>query len=267
MKLINMMMKQYQPFYILSYSPWPIIISMNLIGMFINFINWLNLKNPFLLMFSSMILFLISILWWRDIIRESSFMGNHTFKIYIMLKWSMILFIISEVFFFISFFWNFFNNSIIPNYEFMNFWPPKSILPFNFLEIPLLNTIILLTSGIFITWSHYALINKNHFNMIISLTMTVILGMYFTMLQIFEYFQAKFNFFDSIYGSSFFIATGFHGVHVIIGSLFLLSTLIRQSFFFMSSSHHFNFEAASWYWHFVDVIWLFLYLSIYWWGS
>nr|CAL18247.1 cytochrome oxidase subunit 3 [Eoxenos laboulbenei] len=261
------MMKQYQPFYVVSNSPWPIILSLNLFNLFINMINWLTLKNSSLYLFNLMFLLLISLLWWRDIIRESTFLGNHTFLTYENLKISMILFIISEIFFFISFFWNFFHNSIIPNHEFMNFWPPKFIYPFNFIEIPLLNTLILLTSGIFITWSHYALINKNHKNMMISLIMTIILGIYFTSLQLFEYFQAKFNFFDSIYSSSFFIATGFHGIHVIIGSLFLFSLMIRQLMFFMSSSHHFNFEGASWYWHFVDVIWLFLYLSIYWWGS
>nr|ADA62256.1 cytochrome oxidase subunit 3 [Mengenilla australiensis] len=261
------MMKQNQPFYIISHSPWPIILSLNLINMFMNMINWLNMKNKSLMIISFLMLFIISLLWWRDIIRESSLLGFHTFKIYTMLKWSMILFIISELLLFISFFWNFFHNSIIPNYNLMNFWPPKSIYTFNYLEIPLLNTMILLISSIFITWSHYALINQKHKNMMISLIITIILGIYFICLQIFEYYHAKFNFFDSIYSSSFFIATGFHGIHVIIGSLFLLSISIRQMIFFMSSSHHFNFEGASWYWHFVDLIWLFLFISIYWWSN
>lgn len=146
-------------------------------------------------------------------------------------------------------------------------WPPTGIYAFNPFIIPLLNTIILLTSGISVTWAHHRLINNNFNQFFNRLILTIFLGIYFSLLQIFEYLEASFNISDSSYGSRFFLATGFHGIHVIIGTTFLFICFSRNLFIHFSSNHHLGFEIAAWYWHFVDIVWLFLYLSIYWWGN
>jgi len=167
---------------------------------------------------------------------------------------------------FLIFFWAFFHNSLSPSVEIGTLWPPLGITPFNATQVPLLNTIILLASGITVTWAHHALIENNFTQRTQALALTIILGIYFTSLQALEYFEASFSIADSAYGSSFFIATGFHGIHVLIGTLFLIISYLRTLSGHFSRSHHFGFEAAAWYWHFVDVVWLFLYLNLYWWG-
>lgn len=205
--------------------------------------------------------------WWRDIIRESTFQGHHTSIVQKGLRYGIILFIISEVFFFSGFFWAFYHSSLAPTPELGGCWPPTGIHPLNPLEVPLLNTSVLLASGVSITWAHHSLIEGNRKNMLQGLFITISLGVYFTLLQASEYYEASFTISDGVYGSTFFVATGFHGLHVIIGSTFLIVCFLRQLKFHFTSSHHFGFEAAAWYWHFVDVVWLFLYVSIYWWGS
>jgi len=205
--------------------------------------------------------------WWRDIRREGAIQGMHTSIVELGLRWGMALFIISEVFFFVRFFWAFFHASLSPNVEIGSTWPPFGIKVFNPFQVPLLNTVILISSGIRVTWAHHTLIIGNYSQTKLGLILTVTLGFYFSMLQMLEYYEASFTFADSIYGSTFFIATGFHGLHVIIGTLFLLVILLRHVNYEFSKNHHFGFEAAAWYWHFVDVVWLFLYIIIYWWGS
>lgn len=161
----------------------------------------------------------------------------------------------------------FYHSSLAPTPELGGYWPPAGITPLNPIEVPLLNTSVLLASGVSITWAHHSLIEGNRKQIIQALSITIILGLYFTYLQASEYYEAPFTISDGIYGSTFFVATGFHGLHVIIGSTFLIVCLLRQLKFHFTSNHHFGFEAAAWYWHFVDVVWLFLYVSIYWWGS
>lgn len=182
------------------------------------------------------------------------------------IKLGIILFIVSEILFFFSFFWSFFHLRLTQLIELGINWPPSGILTFNPFIIPLLNTIILLTSGISITWAHHRLLNNYFKQFIISLIITIILGVYFSILQIYEYYEAPFNISDSSYGSIFFIATGFHGLHVIIGTTFLIICYLRNKFIHFSSNHHFGFEAAAWYWHFVDIVWLFLFIVVYWWN-
>nr|AXS65043.1 cytochrome c oxidase subunit 3 [Curculionoidea sp. 15 KM-2017] len=262
-----MKLTQNHPFHLVDNSPWPILASFNLFSFMMGLIKWFHLNSSNLLIFSMMTNFLIMFLWWRDIIRESTFQGHHTLKVTKGLRWGMILFITSEVFFFLAFFWAFFHASLAPSVELGMNWPPKGIQPFNPMEIPLLNTLILLTSGLTITWSHHSLMENDYNQSFQSLTLTVLLGFYFTILQMYEYKEAPFSIADSVYGSTFFMTTGLHGLHVIIGSTFLFVCLIRLYFNHFSSTHHFGFEAAAWYWHFVDVVWLFLYISIYWWGS
>nr|YP_010024714.1 cytochrome c oxidase subunit III [Aromia bungii]QOQ35001.1 cytochrome c oxidase subunit III [Aromia bungii] len=255
------------PFHLVDVSPWPILGAFSAMITMMGLIKWFHLYQSDLLLLGLFVTSLIMFQWWRDITREATFQGLHTFKVTMGLRWGMILFITSEVFFFISFFWGFFHNSLSPSIEIGMNWPPKGIQTFNPIEIPLLNTLILLTSGLTVTWAHHSLMENNYKQSIQGLLLTVILGFYFTLLQGYEYIEAPFTIADAAYGSSFFMATGFHGLHVIIGSTFLLVCLIRTIFNHFSPIHHFGFEAAAWYWHFVDVVWLFLYISMYWWGS
>lgn len=205
--------------------------------------------------------------WWRDISREGAFQGLHSAIVELGLRWGMLLFITSEVFFFLRFFWAYFHASLAPNVELGSLWPPVGIQVFNAFGVPLLNTIVLVSSGVSVTWAHHALISGDYSETTKGLFITVALGIYFTMLQGLEYYEATFSFADRIYGSTFFIATGFHGLHVIVGTLFLLVCLLRHLKGEFRPAHHFGFEAAAWYWHFVDVVWLFLYLALYWWGG
>ena len=213
-----------------------------------------------------MLLLIVIIQWWRDIRREGAIQGLHTSIVELGLRWGIALFIISEIFFFLRFFWAFFHRRLSPNIEIGSVWPPFGIKVFNPFQVPLLNTVILLSSGIRVTWAHHSLLIGNYSQTKIGLIVTILLGVYFSILQILEYFEASFTFADRIYGSTFFIATGFHGLHVIIGTLFLIVILIRHMKWEFRKDHHFGFEAAAWYWHFVDVVWLFLYIIIYWWG-
>nr|YP_009110164.1 cytochrome c oxidase subunit III [Ctenoplusia limbirena]AIW64872.1 cytochrome c oxidase subunit III [Ctenoplusia limbirena] len=255
------------PFHLVDYSPWPLTGAIGVMVLVTGMVKWFHNFNMNLLMLGYLIVILTMYQWWRDVCREGTLQGKHTILVTKGLRWGMILFIVSEIFFFISFFWAFFHSSLAPNIEIGAIWPPTSIIPFNPFQIPLLNTIILISSGVSITWAHHAIMENNNSQMTQGLFITIILGVYFTILQAYEYFEAPFTIADSIYGSVFFMATGFHGLHVIIGTLFLLICLIRHLNNHFSQAHHFGFEAAAWYWHFVDVVWLFLYISIYWWGN
>uniref|UniRef100_A0AAU7BA90 Cytochrome c oxidase subunit 3 n=1 Tax=Petrotettix serratus TaxID=3073472 RepID=A0AAU7BA90_9ORTH len=255
------------PYHLVNFSPWPLTGAIGAMITVLGLTKWFHHYNNSLLMLGILITTLTMIQWWRDITREGTYQGLHTFAVSLGLRWGMILFIISEVFFFLSFFWAFFHSSLSPAIDLGALWPPMGINPFNPLQIPLLNTAILLASGVTVTWAHHSLMEGNHSQYIQSLFFTVILGIYFSILQAYEYIEAPFCIADSVYGSTFFIATGFHGLHVIIGTSFLLICLLRQLYLHFSPTHHFGFEAAAWYWHFVDVVWLFLYISIYWWGS
>nr|YP_009445111.1 cytochrome c oxidase subunit III [Mahasena oolona]ATV96137.1 cytochrome c oxidase subunit III [Mahasena oolona] len=255
------------PYHLVDYSPWPITGAIGVLTLVTGLTKWFHMFNMNILMLGYLITLLTMYQWWRDICREGTFQGKHTILVSKGLRWGMILFIISEVFFFISFFWSFFHNSLSPDINIGSNWPPQNIIPFNPFQIPLLNTVILLSSGITITWAHHALMENNYNQTKQSLLLTIILGIYFTILQAYEYYEAPFSIADSIYGSTFFVATGFHGLHVMIGTTFLLICYFRHLNFHFSMNHHFGFEAAAWYWHFVDVVWLFLYISIYWWGN
>nr|AST10226.1 cytochrome c oxidase subunit III [Abachrysa eureka] len=255
------------PYHLVDYSPWPLTGALGALITTSGIVKWFHQYDNSLLILGNIITLMTMYQWWRDVTREGTYQGLHTLSVTLGLRWGMILFILSEVFFFISFFWAFFHSSLSPSIEIGQTWPPQGINPFNPLEIPLLNTVILLSSGITITWAHHSLMNKNYTQTTQGLLLTVILGIYFSILQGFEYIESPFTIADSVYGSTFFMATGFHGLHVLIGTSFLLICLIRHINFHFSNNHHFGFEAAAWYWHFVDVVWLFLYISIYWWGS
>lgn len=262
-----MIVKKNHSFHIVDIRPWPILSSFSALTIVLGLTYWFSKQSYYLFLIGILLTRLTSYQWWRDVRREGGYQGLHTLVVIKGLKIGIILFIVSEVFFFLSFFWGFFHNRLSPSLELGLNWPPTGVIAFNPFQIPLLNTIILLSSGVTITWSHHSLIENNIKASKTRLIMTVILGAYFSLLQWVEYIEARFSIADSSYGSTFFLATGFHGLHVIIGSTFLLITLIRLGKNLISSSHHFGFEAAAWYWHFVDVVWLFLYLNLYWWGS
>ena len=187
----------------------------------------------------------------------------------------MIMFIASEVMFFVAWFWAFFDASLFPGDQIEaarlaftgGVWPPKGITVIDPLHLPLYNTVILLLSGTTVTWAHHSLLDNDRKGLVWGLLLTVLLGALFTSVQAYEYIHAPFAFKNSIYGATFFMATGFHGFHVIIGTIFLLVCLLRAIAGDFTPKQHFGFEAAAWYWHFVDVVWLFLFSCIYVWAS
>nr|YP_009454590.1 cytochrome c oxidase subunit III [Atrocalopteryx melli]AUG33612.1 cytochrome c oxidase subunit III [Atrocalopteryx melli] len=258
---------QNHPYHLVDQSPWPLTGAIGAMTMLSGMVSWFHLQNNSLMLMGMMILIMTMYQWWRDISREGTMQGLHTSKVVIGLRWGMMLFITSEVLFFFSFFWAYFHSSLSPAVELGSLWPPMGITPFDPMSIPMLNTSILLSSGVTVTWAHHSLMENSKTQTTQGLFFTVMLGLYFTSLQGFEYWEAPFTIADSVYGSSFFVATGFHGLHVMIGTMFLMVCLLRHNKNHFSSKHHFGFEAAAWYWHFVDVVWLFLYIAIYWWGS
>jgi cytochrome c oxidase subunit 3 len=205
--------------------------------------------------------------WWRDIIREATFEDTHTVIVQKGLRLGMVLFIVSEVMFFFAFFWAFFHSSLAPTHTLGGVWPPKAIMTINTYAIPLTNTFILLTSGGTVTWAHHALLVKAKRHNLIALIFTLILAVLFTGLQGVEYVTSPFNISDGVYGSCFYMATGFHGFHVFVGTLALFVSFIRIILNHFTVEHHFGLESAIWYWHFVDVVWLFLFINVYWWSS
>nr|AGY61338.1 cytochrome c oxidase subunit III [Halocaridina rubra] len=254
-------------YHLVDMSPWPLTGSISAMMLTTGLVKWFHQLNIDLLLLGFLATLLTMIQWWRDTTREGTYQGLHTKRVMTGLKWGMILFITSEVLFFFSFFWAFFHSSLSPAIEIGASWPPAGIQAFNPFQVPLLNTAILLASGATVTWAHHALMESNHTQALQGLALTVVLGLYFTGVQAMEYYEAPFTIADSVYGSTFFVATGFHGLHVIIGSSFLSVCLYRMYMSHFSAVHHLGFEAAAWYWHFVDVVWLFLYISIYWWGG
>lgn len=255
------------PFHLVELSPWPLTGSIGAFTLVIGLTRWFHNYGTLPLILGLVLIIATILQWWRDVIREGTYIGFHTSYVTKGLRWGIILFIASEVLFFFAFFWAFFHRSLAPTPELGCIWPPTGIEPLNPFSIPLLNTAVLLASGVTVTWAHHRLIEQDKHNTTAALLLTVILGAYFTFLQAGEYIEAPFTIADRVYGSTFFVATGFHGLHVLIGSSFLFVCLLRTTANHFSRGHHFGFEAAAWYWHFVDVVWIFLYLCIYWWGS
>jgi cytochrome c oxidase subunit 3 len=212
--------------------------------------------------------------WWHDVVHEAE-TGDHTRVVQISHRYGMILFIASEVMFFVAWFWAFFDASLFTGEPIQaarvaftgGLWPPKGTEVLDPLNLPLLNTLILLTSGATVTWAHHALLHNDRQGLKIGLSLTIVLGICFSCVQAWEYYHAPFAFSNSIYGATFFMATGFHGAHVLIGTIFLIVCLVRANLGQFTPQQHLGFEFAAWYWHFVDVVWLFLFSCIYVWGS
>jgi len=297
----------YHIYHILQPSLWPIVTSIGAFALVLSLVNWFAYQSGFtqraLLLNSALFLIVALYYWWSDVSSES---GEHTDAVVRGLKMGMLLFILSEVMFFLSFFWAFFHASLSPAIEIGCTWPPLGIdaLAINPGKVPLLNTLLLLSSGVFVTCAHKALHLESelagltssfrHFKKYVRLDdltsvltsvlllrrysvhylvvglsyliYTVVLAVAFTLVQAYEYVGSAFTISDSVYGSTFFLMTGFHGFHVIIGTVFLLISLIRIlnniTFYKLST----GLECAIWYWHFVDVVWLCLFVALYWWG-
>ncbi len=289
-------------YHLVDPSPWPILGSIGAFTMLIGAVFWMNKDNgpfwgldvngqPWVFAAGTVLVLYTMAGWWRDVIRESVVLHDHTPVVKLGLRFGMVLFIASEVMFFVAWFWAYFNSAIFPHDVGLSGWPPQGIITLDPWHLPLLNTLVLLCSGTTVTWAHHALLKNDRKGAIQGLLLTVALGLSFTCIQAYEYMHAPFTFgfngaalapltdqahvslanpigaLDAIYGSTFFMATGFHGFHVIVGTIFLIVCLGRAIAGQFTPDRHFGFEAASWYWHFVDVVWLFLFSCIYVWGA
>ncbi|HYD44320.1 MAG TPA: cytochrome c oxidase subunit 3 [Phenylobacterium sp.] len=282
-------------YHLVNPSPWPLVGSAFAVILTMGLVVWF--KGLFGLPAGTWWVFAIGMAgvlytmfgWWRDVVKEAN-QGDHTPVVSIGLRYGMILFIASEVMFFVAWFWIFFEMSLFHEHRTLSAieevrtawgsWPPQGVETVPAFELPLVNTLTLLLSGTTVTWAHHALQQGDRKGAKIALVLTVLLGMLFTAIQAYEYHHILGHqyFFNEeaansqLYGSSFFMATGFHGFHVLIGTIFLIVCLIRLLNGAFTPKQHFGFEAAAWYWHFVDVVWLFLFAFVYFvfgagWGS
>ncbi|MFA7440572.1 MAG: cytochrome c oxidase subunit 3 [Sphingomonadaceae bacterium] len=257
-------------YHILPPSPWPMLVSLGLLALAGGAaMDWHDATWGKWVAIVGLVVMLVSMFSWFYDIRNEANEGHHTPVVQLHHRYGMILFIASEVMFFVAWFWAFFNASLFPsNAEAIGgVWPPAGIEVLDPFVYPLLNTLILLLSGTTLTWAHHALIHGNRKGLKQGLWLTILLGVLFSALQMYEYSHATFGLSGNIYGATFYLATGFHGFHVIVGTIFLIVCLIRAYQGDFTPKQHFGFEAAAWYWHFVDVVWLFLFLTIYVWGS
>lgn len=266
-KKLNYINPQRHPFHLVDPSPWPLCASIGSFGLTFGGVMYMHGYGSFFMIVGFVLVLFTMYIWWRDIIREATFEGQHTKAVQHGLRLGVLLFIASEVMFFLAFFWAFFDASLKPSFAIGGVWPPDGIETINPWGVPLLNTVILLSSGATVTWSHHAILAGAKRSAELGLSFTIVLALVFTGLQYFEYVYAPFGISDGVYGATFFMATGFHGLHVLVGTTFLFICLIRLNRNHFTINHHFGFEAAAWYWHFVDVVWLFLFVTIYWWGS
>ena len=260
---------QGHPFHLVSPSPWPIFTCISLYTLTTTGVLAMHnfelagqwLPSPFILVISSMFF------WFRDVISEGTYIGNHTLAVQKGLNMGVALFIASEALFFLAIFWAYFHSALAPAVELGSEWPPLGIEAINAFELPLLNTFILLASGVTITYSHHSIIQGNRNAALYGALLTIVLAIVFTALQGIEYSVSSFTISDGAYGSCFYFGTGFHGLHVIIGTIFLAVGFWRLLAYHLTENHHLGLEAGILYWHFVDVVWLFLFLAIYYWGS
>ena len=255
------------PYHLVDPSPWPAIGAVSAFVLTVGAVLYMHEDIAWV-----MILGFVGILatmagWFWDVIQEAEFKGFHNPVVQVGMRYGMALFIASEVMFFVAWFWAYFNAALFPTAQIEGVWPPPGVQTFDPWDLPFLNTLILLMSGVTVTWAHHALREGNRKHLIQGLGLTIFLGICFTCVQAYEYGHAAFGFSEGIYPSTFFMATGFHGFHVLVGTIFLIVCFFRARAGHFRPDHHFGFEAAAWYWHFVDVVWLFLFCCIYWWGQ
>jgi cytochrome c oxidase subunit III len=261
-------------YHLVNPSPWPLVGSISAFVLAVGAILFMRHVTPWVMLVGGVGVLYTMYSWWSDVVRESSG-GDHTRVVQISHRYGMMLFIASEVMFFVAWFWAYFDG-FFRHADPMQYarvaatggvWPPHGVELFNPWHLPLFNTLLLLTSGTTVTWAHHALLQNDREGLKWGLVLTILLGMTFTMVQAIEYSHAGFAYSGNFYGAAFFMATGFHGFHVIVGTIFLLVCLVRAQMGQFTPTKHLGFEFAAWYWHFVDVVWLFLFASIYVWGS
>lgn len=253
------------PYHLVDVSPWPILLSFTLLSFAFTIVKWLHHLNPFIYVQVALIL-LIAYQWWRDVIREAK-AGYHTKKVQKGILIGFLLFLISEVMLFASFFWAFFHSSLAPSIELGVLWPPLGINTVDTWSIPLLGSTVLVASGFILTIAHHSFLSGNKIEALWMTAFTVILGILFLYLQFNEYYYGEVTIADSVYGSIFYMTTGLHALHVIVGVIFLFISYIRIFFDHFTTEHHIGFEFAIYYWHLVDVVWLLVFIIYYWWGS
>lgn len=259
------------PYHLVDPSPWPLITAFSAGTMLFGIVLFAHNNVHWVLGLGILAVLSCMFLWWRDVLKESKNPFYHTAVVRLGLRYGMLLFIASEVMFFVAFFWAYFHFALYPQHvsgAAHAIWPPEGIHTFDPFSLPFLNTMILLLSGCTVTWAHHALLEGDRKGLVQGLALTVLLGLSFTGFQAWEYSEAPFAFHGGgVYPSTFFLATGFHGFHVIVGTIFLAVCLFRAMGGGFTPERHFGLEAAAWYWHFVDVVWLFLFVAIYWWGA
>lgn len=270
------------PYHLVNPSPWPLISAFAGMLLAVGAVLYMHEAKigEFEIGLKGVFLGIAAVLacmffWWKDVIHETTVEKVHTPIVEIGMRYGMALFIASEVMFFVAFFWAFFDASLFAGQENMfsrvehtgGHWPPTGIEVISAFDLPLLMTMILLLSGCTVTWAHHAVLEGHYDQMVKALGITVGLGVIFLGFQVYEYVHAHFGFTEGIYPSTFYMATGFHGFHVFVGTVFLAVCWIRAKKGHFTKEKHFGFEAAAWYWHFVDVVWLFLFVAVYWWGS
>ncbi len=263
-----------QPYHLVKPSPWPMLGSLAAGLLAVGAVMLMHkaklggleigAKGLFIGLFAVLAVMFV---WWRDIVRESVIEKAHSPLVKIGLRYGMALFIASEVMFFSAFFWAYFDSALYPREAIGFAWPPKNINTFDPFDMPFMMTLVLLLSGTTVTWAHHAILDGKQKDAVKALGITVALGVCFSGLQFLEYSHADFTIKSGIFGSTFYMATGFHGLHVIIGTIFLAVCWYRAAKGHFTPQSHFGLEAAAWYWHFVDVVWLFLFVSVYWYGS
>jgi len=258
-------------YYLVDPSPWPLAGSGAALALTAGGVMWMHGSGAggYLALLGFAGVLATMFLWFRDVLKEA-YAGDYSEKVASMLRIGMVLFIASEVLFFFAFFWAFFWGALVPPEIFPTSWPPEGIEPIPAFEIPFLNTMILLLSGCTVTWAHHGLVHGDNETTKKALTLTVALGILFLSLQVYEYIHLVhlgMTIDKGIFGSAFYMATGFHGFHVFIGATFLLVCTVRAYRGRLNKDRHVGFEAAAWYWHFVDVVWLFLFVCVYWWGG
>jgi cytochrome c oxidase subunit III len=254
-------------YHLVEPSIWPLLGALSAGAMFLGAVLGMHDKGWWLAIVGFGFVLATMFLWFKDVVHEAQGGHHHSPVVQIGLRYGMTLFITSEVMFFVAFFWAFFASSIHHLEAPGGTWPPTGIVPFTTFHLPFLNTLVLLLSGTTVTWAHHALIEGDRRSLVTGLALTVLLGLSFTGLQALEYSHALFHFSGNIFGATFFMATGFHGFHVMVGTIFLAVCLFRAWRGDFKPDHHFGFEAAAWYWHFVDVVWIFLFVCVYWWGG
>ncbi len=274
-------------YHIIDPSPWPLLGSIGALVMAIGAIGWMQaaqgnefsmlglpMANPWTFFLGLALVLYTMFGWWADTVREAH-QGHHTRVVSLHLRYGMIMFIASEVMFFAAWFWAVFDASLFFDEAKQvgrlaytgGQWPPAGLEVLDPLHLPLYNTVILLLSGTTVTWAHHALLHNDRAGLKWGLALTIALGLLFSAVQVYEYAHAPYSFSGSLYGATFYMATGFHGFHVFVGTIFLLVCYFRALAGHFSPQQHFGFEAAAWYWHFVDVVWLFLFFVVYVWGS